>query len=406
MRVLILSATTGGGHMTAANALKKYITSQNKDAVVEISDTLEYISPFLNKAVTGGYVYMARNTPKFYGSVYKTTDENTMINKTVGLTTTSLRNKLLPLVQDFNPDIVITTHPFAAEIITSLKTHGVVDIPVINIVTDFAVHQAYISDGVDAYIVSSREMVDDMVKRGVERVKVYPYGIPVKSEFLDPIDREKVFADEGLDPDIPTILIMAGSFGVTDILKIYHKIVKSKEDFQVIVITGKNEKLYETFERYLRKIALNNTLIEIKELTRAAKSSSSVRKSKKKKAAKPTKLMYFTDEVAKYMHMADLIVTKPGGLTVSEAIASNLPMGIFKAIPGQEEQNADFLVGKNMAVRLEKNNTCTAVITDLIRNREKLDEMKESIRLFSKGNSAANIYLIMLELLEKYQNKE
>ena len=115
--------------------------------------------------------------------------------------------------------------------------------------------------------------------------------------------------------------------------------------------------------------------------------------------------MYFTDEVAKYMHMADLIVTKPGGLTVSESVASNLPMGIFKAIPGQEEQNADFLVGKNMAVRLEKNNTCTAVITDLIRNKQKLDEMREAIRLFSKGNSAANIYLLMLELLEKYRNK-
>ena len=75
MKVLILSATTGGGHMTAANAMKNYILSQNKDAIIKIEDTLQYVSPFLNKAVTGGYVYMARNTPKFYGSVYMSADK-------------------------------------------------------------------------------------------------------------------------------------------------------------------------------------------------------------------------------------------------------------------------------------------------------------------------------------------
>lgn len=404
MRVLILSATTGGGHMTAANALKNYILSQDKDAVVEIEDTLQYVSPFLNKAVTGGYVYMAKNTPKFYGSVYMSADKNTPINKTVEITTTILRNKLYPLIENFSPDVIITTHPFGAEMATALKTRGLINLPIINIVTDFAVHKAYISDGVDAYIVSSREMVDDMVSRGVDRVKVYPYGIPVKSEFFKEIDREKVFDDEGLDPDIPTILIMAGSFGVTDILKIYHKIVKSPEDFQVIVITGKNERLYETFERYLNKISMRNTLIEIKEFTRP-KPTPPAKLAKKKKPAKATKLMYFTNEVEKYMHMADLIVTKPGGLTVSESIAVGLPMAIFKAIPGQEAQNADFLIGKNMAVRLEKNNTCTATITDLIKNRHKLEEMKESIKAFSKGNSAANIYLLLLELAEKYKKQ-
>ena len=112
--------------------------------------------------------------------------------------------------------------------------------------------------------------------------------------------------------------------------------------------------------------------------------------------------MYYTTEVEKYMHMADMIVTKPGGLTVSESIAVGLPMAIFKAIPGQEEQNAEFLVKKNMAVRLEKNNSCTELITDLLKNRERLESMKRSIKSFSKGNSAEHIYKLMLELTEKY----
>ena len=125
--------------------------------------------------------------------------------------------------------------------------------------------------------------------------------------------------------------------------------------------------------------------------------------SRNMKPSKPTKLLYYTNEVEKYMHMADFIITKPGGLTVTESIAAGLPMVIFKAIPGQEEQNADFLVGKNMAVRLKKDATCTETITELVGNKQKLADMRKSIENFSKGNSAANIYLLMKELVEKYQ---
>ncbi len=402
MRVLILSATTGGGHMRAANALKEYILSQNSESVVEISDTFQNISPLLNKAVTEGYVYMATKTPKMYGSVYKATDKDTALNKTVGRAAGQFGKRLLPLIKEFNPDIIISTHALATELVMTLKSKKEIDLPVISIITDFAAHKTYINEGVDAYIVSSREMVTDMVERGVDRVKIYPYGIPVSLKFLTPIDKCEALESEDLNPELPTILIMAGSFGVTDVLKIYHKIVKSPCNFQVVVITGKNEKLYETFDRYLSKISLNNMLIELNEYE---KPKSSFKKSRHTKPSKPTRLLYYTNEVEKYMYMADFIVTKPGGLTVSEAIATGLPMGIFKAIPGQEEQNADFLVSKNMAVRLEKDNTCTKVITNLLNNPQKLDEMRGAIRAFSKGNSSANIYLIMLELIEKYKRK-
>ena len=403
MRVLILSATTGGGHMRAANALKDYILSKSPESEILISDTLQYVSPFLNKAVTEGYVYMATKTPKVYGTVYKASDKDNTLNKTVNIATNQLRKRLLPLIEEFKPDIIITTHAFTTEMATYLKTAGEINIPIISIITDFAVHKTYISDGVDAYILSSREMVDQMLERGVDRVKLYPYGIPVKSSFLEPIDREKAFESEGLDPSIPTILIMAGSFGVTDVLKIYHKIVRSPCDFQIITITGKNEKLYETFDRYLSKITLNNTIVELRG-EHKPKSSLLPFTSKHSKPAKPTRLLYYTDEVEKYMHMADLIVTKPGGLTVSEAIASDLPMAIFKAIPGQEEQNADFLVRNNMAVRLEKDKTCTQTITRLLSNNGELENMKQSIKEFSKGNSAENIYLLMQELVQKYNS--
>ncbi len=402
MRVLILSATTGGGHMRAANALKDYIMKQEPDSVVKIEDTIEYASPLLNKTVTGGYVYMATKTPKMYGSFYKSIDKERTMNKTVEMVVAQFRKKFIPLIDEFRPDIIVTTHSIGTEMAASLKKKENIHVPVLSIITDFAVHQTYISDGVDAYILSSYEMISQMVERGVDRVQLYPYGIPVKQSFFEKIDREKAFAEEEMNPDVPVILIMAGSFGVTDILKIYHKIVKSPVDFQVIVITGKNEKLYETFDKYLSKLTLNNTWFDF-DIEKPVNFKSSIRMSRHKKPSKPTKLLYYTNEVEKYMQMSDIIVTKPGGLTVSEAIATGLPMGIFKAIPGQEEQNADYLVREGMAVRLSKNNECTQVITDLMSHPEKLAAMRQAIKDSARGNSAANIYLLMCDLVKKYK---
>lgn len=407
MRVLILSATTGGGHMRAAGALKEFILSRDPSSVVEIYDTIQYVSPILNKAVTNGYVYMATKTPKIFGGFYKSSDRNTPINKTVEKTMTGLRKRLLPMVDEFRPDIVVTTHSFATELIAALKTKEELHFPVISILTDFAIHQTYINRGVDAYITSSDEMVDQMIERGIEKAMVHPFGIPIKKEFLEKIDRQQAFEEEGLDPDIPTVLIMAGSFGVTDVLKIYHKIVKSDAEFQIIVITGKNEKLYETFEKYLSKIDINNTLYELSLMYPTIKQQrSNYRNSRHLKPSKPTKLLYFTDQVEKYMQMSDLIVTKPGGLTVTEAIATELPMAIFKAIPGQEEQNADYLVRGGMAIRLKKDKTCTDTITELVSDPKKLKAMRDSIKAHSNGNSAQRIYELMEKLVSEYSEKK
>ena len=405
MKVLIFSATTGGGHMRAANALKEYIISKEPDSVVRIEDTIEYASPFLNKAVTEGYVYMATKTPRMYGTFYRTIDKESPVNKTFEVAVNQYRKKFMPLIDDFAPDIIVTTHPIGTEMASAIKVKENVHIPVISIVTDFAAHQCYVNDGVDAYIVSSTEMIGQMMLRGVDGEKVLPYGIPVKQEFFRKIDKKEAMESEGLNPDVPTIRIMAGSFGVTDVLKIYHKIVKSDCDFQIVTITGKNEKLYETFVKYLSKLTLNNTLFEF-DLQKPAGLKTSFKLSRHQKPFKPTKLLYYTNEVEKYMQIADLIVTKPGGLTVSESIATGLPMGIFKAIPGQEEQNADYLVRSGMAVRLEKTNQCTRTINELMSKPEKLAQMRECIQRSSCGNSSEHIYELMQELIQKYSKKE
>ncbi len=138
MKVLIFSATTGGGHMRAANAIKEYIMAKQPDSVVRIEDTIEYASPFLNKAVTEGYVYMATKTPKMYGTFYKTIDKETPMNKTFEIAVKQYRKKFMPMIYDFAPDIIVTTHPIGTEMASAIKIKENINIPIISIVTDFA----------------------------------------------------------------------------------------------------------------------------------------------------------------------------------------------------------------------------------------------------------------------------
>lgn len=394
MKVLILSATTGGGHMRASSALKSYIMENSNDAIVEIVDTFEFISPLLNKTVTDGYLYLATKTPKMYGSLYKSSNKEHGLSSLLVGFNNLFSKKLLPLLDDFQPDIIVCTHAFPTEMVAHLKREGIVDIPLMCIMTDYAPHKTWVNTGVDSYIVANEGMVDVMVDMGAPREIIHPFGIPVDNAFFTQTDRNAVLKEMGLNPSLPTILIMAGSFGVTNILKIYSNIIKIDVDFQIIVITGRNQRLYEAFNKLISKTKRIKSekrlhLNKRKKFTKLSKSKKPVKL--KVKPQKPTKLLFFTNEVDKYMQISDLIITKPGGLTVSEALACNLPMAIFDAIPGQEEENADFLIDNNMAVRIEKGPSCADTIRSLLLDRARLESMKQSCQTFDKSNVSKNV---------------
>lgn len=385
MKILILTAATGGGHLRASSALKSYIMETREECEVQIVDSLKYISPLLDKTVTEGYETMAKRTPKLFGSLYKSTNRDK--SKTTYFFCNIFRKYLMPLVDEFQPDVIISTHPFATEMISLLKEDGKITVPLVCIMTDYAPHRAWIHPYVDSYIVSNEGMVDTMAKMGAPRQKIHPYGIPVDESFYEKMDRAAVLKQMGLSPDKPTILIMAGSFGVSNILRIYNNIIKVDLDFQIIVITGKNERLYEAFNKLIIRNARQKPLCHV-----------SVKL--KPKPSKPTKLLYFTNEVHKYMQISDLIITKPGGLTVSEALACNLPMAIFDAIPGQESENADFLIDNNMAVKIQKGSACSDTIYDLLSNQERLEEMRRSCSAFDKSSSGPKIVNEIQELVK------
>ena len=394
MKIIILSASTGGGHMSAANCVKEYL-NENGDSATVI-DTLEYISPLLNKTVVEVYEHLAKKHPTIWKLMYTTTNKKSL-NKIVEIINKTISKKLIPLLAEEKPDLIISTHPFSTEMISHLKKNENLNIPLICIMTDYAPHRTWLSPNVDSYVVANEEMIEPMEEMGVEKNKIHPFGIPVDNDFFNFVNKKEELRNLGLRDDLPTILIMAGNFGLANIGKVFVKLQKVDLDFQIIIITGKNKGLFNdlkqlTHGKRLRKRDKILAKMHLKNISEKHLKIMAVKKSDEFKITKPTKLIYYTNEVDKYMHVSDLIITKPGGLTISEALACNLPMALFGTIPGQEEENANFLVGKNMAVKLENATGEENIIRNLLLNPEKLNFMKYNCKNFDKSDCLKNIF--------------
>ena len=255
--------------------------------------------------------------------------------------------------------------------ISGLKERRRITCPLICLMTDYGVHKAWIAPNVDAYVVACDDMVNDLRRLGIPKEHIYPYGIPVHDVFFDKEDQAKLLTEMDLEPEVPTVLFMAGSMGVSNIVDLYRGLCSSPLDLQIIIITGNNKKLYKLFESEIPN------------------------------SSKKTKLIQFTTEVERFMHASDLIITKPGGLTVSEALACNLPLAVFDAIPGQEEDNANFLQTHDMGVRVTKENF-SAVVSSLIEHKERLRRMRESCRTFDKSRANENIVALAVRLAKEF----
>lgn len=393
MRVIILSASIGGGHMSAANAINDYLAQ--KGIHTKVVDTLEYISHILNKTISETYFLILKRSPQLWKMMYKTSNHS-IPNKIISSSNRLICKKMIPLIENFHADVVISTHPFATEMISKLKKSNKINIPLICVMTDYAPHLTWISSKVDAYVVSNDHMISSMKNMGVNPSAIYPFGIPVRKEFFIRRDKNLLLKELGLSSDLPIILVMSGSDGLTNIEKIYATLQSLTANCQIVVITGKNLKLYERMKSLVNE-SKNKKYGEISTFFKM--------KNKDHKSGgyiKSTKLIYFTSEVSKYMQVADLLITKPGGLTISEALACDLPMILFDAIPGQEVENAKFLLKRNMAMKLTDSHYDAKIIDSLLKNRKRLKMMKLNCKRFDKSDALPNLYKLINDLYNKY----
>lgn len=351
MKYLILTAATGGGHIQAANNLKKEI---EKDGDTCIVYGLFQKSKF--KLVEKGYDFLLNsNLLKAYSLLYKISDIDFVNQFILKNTFIHYELNLKKVLEQEKPDVIISTHPFGVPIYSQLKTLFHFKIPYIQIITDFKAHSTYIDKKVDAYITGSDYTKETLINKGIDKDKIFVFGIPVKEEFRNPTSKK--------DDNSFNILIMGGSLGLKKMENVVDTLMHSNLDITLDVVCGKNIKLQKRITKILTK-----DIIEGK-----------------------ANVYGFTDKVSEIMDRSKLIITKPGGLTSSEAINKHIPMLIPFYIPGQEEENTSFLVESNMALEIRNINYIPEYVKFLKDNKEYYEKMVDNMKKLSKCYSVSKI---------------
>lgn len=371
-KILIFYASYGGGHLSAANSIKQCIDDNFKNCETKLVDCMEYVNRPVNKITTTAYKELAKKFPWAWGEVYSHSQKGPLAHIS-SASNNLLAKKLLKLLKEYQPDIVISTHPFGSQMVSYLKRKALVDCKLATIMTDFAPHDQWLvgKDYVDYYFVSHEKMRQELINSNVADNTVFATGIPLSNRFLMHFDKDEIMKSMGLNPDKRVILFFGGGefgLGRDKTVKILNSFITHVKNHQIVAIAGKNEKMKVAFDK----------------LVAETNSESFV------------KVLAYTKQVPELMSISDLVVTKPGGLTTTESLASGLPIVAINPIPGQEEENAKFLEDEGVAIWLKKNDDYDEIIADLLSDEDKLHQMKVNTKLLAKKNSTRDICDIIL----------
>lgn len=370
MKVLFLSVSTGGGHIKAAKAVKDVIVSKHPNSECVIIDTIKYINPIIDKLIVGTYLSLIKNVPCFYGNLYKLSEYSKGINSLTNAFSKLLAKYIINLIKDFSPSLIVCTHTIPLQMVSYLKGKGSISTPIAAIVTDYVNHPFWNLPNIDALIVPGDNIKADMLKTGIPDNIIYPLGIPLLKDFLYKSNKIKIREALKLENKL-TALIMGGSLGIRSVYNSFRLLMNSKRDIQILILTGENIKLKKKIEQEL----LNYPVYQQKNV----------------------KVFGYTNNVSILMDAADLIITKAGGLTISEALVKELPIFLISPIPGQEERNASFLVNSGAAVAISLEDSIDEIISEIIFNSENLSSMKHKARLLARPNATYDT----VRLLEK-----
>jgi processive 1,2-diacylglycerol beta-glucosyltransferase len=369
MRVLIATATAGAGHLAAAAALDETWRSFRSEDVVKKLDLVEFFSPLHRKIHADGYVKLVEHAPELWGMLFGKTDNPRVarrLNELKRAFPSKSRTRFAGFVNEFSPDAVVCTHYVALDTLGARPSKGIRSRDtkpkrqpfVVSVVTDFEAHALWMDPCVDLYCVAAEETKARIVARGAKPDSVIATGIPISAKFSSkPIPRE-VRRNIGLRDDLPVILVLSGGFGMGPVAEILVELDKVKAPFQNLVVTGRNQEMRCSLATCDRK--------------------------------HPTHILGFALNMHELMAVADLIVTKPGGLTTSEALALGKPLLIVNPIPGQEAANSDFLLERGAAAKVNRVEDIPYRIEQLF-SSGKLAQMSRAAKALGRPRAAQTI---------------
>jgi len=362
-RILFMYVSASSGHQRAADALREAMSLLAPTWETVGVDSFTYVYPNIGKLVSRTYLEILHRTPALWDFIYDNPDVEMATREVRDLLNLLSARKMKKLVNRHAPSAIVCTQAAPCSVFAAAKRRGKLHVPLVAVVTDFAMHSYWIYDEVDLYCVPSEEVRMTLVKQGVPSARIVVTGIPISPVFLQRIPRERVLAGLKLDPRRKTLLVMGGSQGMGPLQDLIERLLPL--DLQMLVLTGLNRDLFRTLNgRYKRE--------------------------------RRVRVLGYTKTVHRLMDAADLLITKPGGLTSSEALAKGLPMIISNPIPGQEERNAAYLVRRGVAERAddpaEAANLTAAILRNPVRWRKMADATRKIAMPYASLEIARHIF--------------
>lgn len=361
MRVLIATVTAGAGHLQAACALEEAWRQLRPRDEVERLDVLDFTPKLYRKLYIDSYLRLVERAPDLWAHVFRKTDDPEYLRKVKrvrGTLSQLTTTKFTRRVERFKPEVVFCTHYMPSEILGSMEG-GVAGTALIgSVITDFEAHALWMQPGVGVYFVAADETKARLVARGLEAERVVVTGIPVSGRFAKRFEPAAIRKRLGIRDDLPVLLVLGGGFGMGPVAGILRELNKMTMALQVIVVCGRNEELR-------REVAVLD-------------------------GRHPTRVFGFVENMEELMAVADLVISKPGGLTTSEALALGKPIFILDPIPGQEAANSDFLLENGAAAKANRLEDLPFRLEKLFAS-QKLKELAANARRLGRPDAAHHI---------------
>ncbi|MDD5130490.1 MAG: glycosyltransferase [Candidatus Omnitrophica bacterium] len=356
------------GHRSATMAIEKAIKQLHPDAEILNINAFNYTNPISEKVINRIYMEVIKRTPQIWDYLYDNPSVVKSLENIKRHIHKSNSPKLKKLFDSFKPDLVVCTQAFPCGMVADYKKAYGVSLPLVAVLTDYIPHSYWVYDAVDYYITPSEEVSERLERKGVKPSKIKSLGIPFDIKFNQKLNSAEIFSKIKLNPAKPVVLIMGGGQGLGPIKTIVKSLEKSEHDIQELIVTGTNKKLFKSLKRKIKHYK------------------------------KDIRLFGFVQNIHELMHISQVIISKPGGVTTAEVLSMGLPMIIVKPIPGQEINNTNFLTQKQAAVKVDQPKEICEVIDDLLNNKAKLDRLRAAGLQIAKPGASLDIAKLLLSL--------
>ncbi|TCO74571.1 MGDG synthase family glycosyltransferase [Marinisporobacter balticus] len=373
MNILFFTVSAGEGHNQVSKTVADYIKNHYANHNVKIIDTFNYMHPHLHKIIIETYMKSIKYMPALYRFIYNRSEvtDSSISDVSEFLNQVILSRKLSKLLSDFQPDVIACTHPFPAEALSVMKRKGKINMPLVTILTDYTIHPSWINKEVDYYILPSETFAYQFQYWEIPTEKARFFGIPIDEKFNSQPNRHQLCSKLDITNTF-TALIMGGGLGLGNITETLNYLFTYNVNIQLLVVTGKNEDLYN----YLSKINRPNL-----------------------------KAFGFVNNIDELMSVSDLIITKPGGITLTESLNKELPIIVTSKLPGQEERNTEFILNHGIGMIATSPNSLISCINLLKDDQEKYNVFKQNMSRLKKTKATKDIAEFLLALcLEKTKN--